>query len=160
MQRCGNIIRRTYNLGKQTDAVRVVLDVPRTNFEDRWTTDQQDGTGFSVWQASKVLGDYIVDNKASLPVEAGTVVELGTGLGVVGLALAKVGCEKVICTDQNEKLLELLDMNAQRNGVEDAVLCKILSWGDKSAIDDLKSFISRKGSGSSPVLIVVCSWVT
>jgi len=74
------------------------FDVPHTEREDRWTRDQ-DGTGFSVWYASTVLAEYLVKNADTLP-QGGSCVELGSGLGLCGMALAKCGRESVVfkCT--------------------------------------------------------------
>jgi predicted nicotinamide N-methyase len=52
-----------------------------------------------------------------VPLEGRRVLELGCGLGVPSLAAARAGAY-VVATDESAEALELLDRNAQANGVE------------------------------------------
>ena len=66
----------------------------------------------------------------------GSVLELGSGTGFVGLALAKLGASRVTLTDLPQRL-PILKRNVEENGLEDAVSVQALAWGTtSSAIDN------------------------
>lgn len=62
-----------------------------------------------------------------------TVCELGCGLGVVSLLLAKVGVAQcVIATDGDDDTMDLLRENVDREKCSSLVCCQKLVWGDPS----------------------------
>jgi hypothetical protein len=124
--------------------LQVVLDIPY--FEADSGKKKVDTTGFSVWQASEVLCTYVVNNNDKIP--SGPCIELGAGLGLCGIALAKLGRD-VVCTDSNAKVLELARSGACSNGVQDSLGVFELSWGDQSAAEALKRQL-----GQRPALVV------
>jgi len=107
------------------------------------------GTGVALWEASFVLADWFLrhDGLGSLPgVSLGgrrrkktgwkevEVVEMGAGLGLPSLALARCGAT-VYATDGDDDVLELLAANAERD-VPNArkgggVSVHKLMWGDE-----------------------------
>jgi predicted nicotinamide N-methyase len=99
-----------------------------------------DLTGSVPWEGSKVLAQHIVQLQ-HLPK---SVVELGAGLGVVGLTAAAMG-SKVVLTDmrpsilgrKSNVLLELMELNAETNNLDKAVTVRELEWGNKDHIEDL-----------------------
>ena len=62
----------------------------------------------------------------------GQVLELGSGTGFVGLALAKLGASRVTLTDLPQRL-PILKRNVEENGLEDAVSVQALAWGTTSS---------------------------
>ena len=56
------------------------------------------------------------------------VLELGCGLGAVGLAAAKAGAYSVVLTDRDENVLKLAGGAAESNGVGDLVSTATLDW--------------------------------
>lgn len=95
------------------------------------------GTGGKVWSSSAVLCDWLVNNAAGLNLRGASVVELGSGTGVVGIACAALGASRVILSDGGSKsLLRLAKDNAAKNAragnidldATDVTVCGY-SWG-------------------------------
>ncbi|KAJ0403071.1 hypothetical protein P43SY_009138 [Pythium insidiosum] len=80
-------------------------------FADAWTASR-------VWTASQFLSEHLVQLAAADGFDAtASVIELGSGCGLVGLVAATLGAQ-VLLTDQREAL-ELLTRNAAQNLVTD-----------------------------------------
>ena len=56
------------------------------------------------------------------------MLELGCGLGAVGLAAAKAGAYSVLLTDRDENVLKLAGGAAESNGVAELVDTASLDW--------------------------------
>jgi hypothetical protein len=109
---------------------------------------QHCNTGNRLWPAAATLADFLCDSLlaaagsdatgkgAEAPRPLPDVIELGAGLGAVGLALAKKGC-RVVLTDQPQ-MLPLLRRNveAQFGGAVGWAHCapevRALPWGECS----------------------------
>ncbi len=76
-----------------------------------------------VWEASLILASHIIDEGLD---PGKTVLELGAGMGVVGLFLAAYG-HPVTLTDFNADALALMKKNAERNGLTSVSIRK-LDW--------------------------------
>jgi len=70
-------------------------------------------TGMSIWRGSEVLAEYIKQNPEI--VYQKSVLELGAGVGLVGLTAHYLGASQVLWTDGDEEVLENLRQNVQRN---------------------------------------------
>ncbi|XP_045474420.1 protein-lysine N-methyltransferase EEF2KMT-like [Harmonia axyridis] len=69
-------------------------------------------TGLITWQASQALADWAI--KTSL--ENKTILELGSGVGLAGLAVSSLTpCNKYIFTDCHSDVLSLLKYNVKHN---------------------------------------------
>ncbi len=75
-----------------------------------------------IWEAAVVLADFMASLK---PVER--VLEIGAGLGVVGLTAAAFGHKEVVITDYEEECLDFLRLNAALNELEN-VRIERLDW--------------------------------
>ena len=94
------------------------------------------GVGASLWDASIALSLFQRSGELTLPASA-RVVELGAGLGLPGLDLArKDGVASVTLTDARSKLLELAQQNADQlketQPVPADVAVELLEWGGES----------------------------
>lgn len=76
-----------------------------------------------IWESSIVLAAYLAEQTMD---KNRTVLELGAGMGVVGLFLAAAG-HPVTLTDCNPDALALLKKNAERNGLT-SVTVRQLDW--------------------------------
>ena len=109
----------------------------------------------TLWEASPVLAHYITNpfcpiegiQRTTLEGDANphfevetptTVVELGSGIGLVSLAAALLGCE-VVATDGSPSSIRLLKENFENYSNEFEVMPKaaILDWGDLNAAENL-----------------------
>lgn len=87
----------------------------------------QIGTGCKVWPVAGDLCNVLascglVDPKGKV------AIELGAGVGLLGIMFAKLGARRVICTDI-DAAMPLLIENVEINGVTDVVKCETLNWG-------------------------------
>ena len=98
-----------------------------------------DGTGFSVWRSAAVLSNHLVEVADKLP--APPHVELGSGLGLTGLTMAKILVERgaevpaVYCTDGCPEALALVRQAAAINEVEGVVKTATLEWGRRDQVE-------------------------
>jgi len=69
------------------------------------------------------------------PAITGTVVDYGCGSGVLGIAAALLGAERVIGVDTDPQALEAIAANAARNGVDDRVACQAPEYFAEAAAD-------------------------
>ena len=79
------------------------------------------------WAGGQALARYILDNPAL--VAGRSVLDIGSGSGLVGIAAAKAGATTVLAADIDAFALAAIAMNAQANGVTLAVTGKDLIGG-------------------------------
>lgn len=100
-------------------------------------------TGLSTWNASLWLLEYLSSPSAQHLVKGKRVLELGSGCGLLGLALAKsLGAESVLLTDCDYAVLERLKKNKVRNGFdaadEDVVRIEKWDWFERASYSSSK----------------------
>ncbi|KAL4963179.1 putative methyltransferase-domain-containing protein [Aspergillus stella-maris] len=92
--------------------------------------DLKDGCGGQLWPAGMVLSKYMLRRHRSSLIDK-TIVELGAGGGLVGLAVAS-GCElgraPIYITDQ-DPMLALMNANISLNNLTTKVSAAVLDWG-------------------------------
>ena len=76
-----------------------------------------------VWEASIVLADHMVQLDLDRDLN---ILELGAGMGITGLFLGAFG-HRVTITDHEDDAIQLLQMNAERNGLSSVQISK-LDW--------------------------------
>ncbi len=103
--------------------------------ERSWDLSAQDDTGEQVWDASIALAQWFAREGSWLVPSQSSALELGAGVGLVSIALAKLGVPRVLATDANPQALELCQKNAARNAVGDSIHVFQYRWGE--AIDRL-----------------------
>lgn len=69
---------------------------------------------FRIWEAGVALADFLLHS--SLDLSAKTILELGSGTGVTGVALATSGC-RIIFSDYEPHALKLCERNCSDNGI-------------------------------------------
>jgi len=118
------------------DSNPVVL-VPRHGERSLISPDAVDGdTGVSTWDGARKLAAHLVGNRAL--VEGRSVLELGAGTGVSGLAAALCGAREVLLTDLDYSLPQLranteatLNNSTSNSGKGwGAVNVRLLDWSD------------------------------
>ncbi|KAI8344119.1 putative methyltransferase-domain-containing protein [Chlamydoabsidia padenii] len=102
---------------------------------DLWQ-DISGGCGGKTWEAAYVMIKYMLWKQALSPgfLAGKTILDLGSGTGLVGLAVAK-GCQPSLAhmelTDQIP-MMALLQDNIQLNQLDSKVGASILNWGEPS----------------------------
>lgn len=99
-------------------------------------------TGLRTWEAALYLANFLNSNNVDLANKR--ICELGTGTGLVGLALAKYyhqevsPIKKIIFTDGDASLIDTLATTLQINGlaVDDTILTQQLLWGTTNPDQD------------------------
>ncbi|KAK4867308.1 hypothetical protein LT330_000818 [Penicillium expansum] len=92
--------------------------------------DLKDGCGGQLWPAGMALAKYLL-SRHTTDLSDKTIVELGAGGGLVGLAVAR-GChleQPIYITDQ-EPMFSLMKSNIQLNNLGANATAAILNWGE------------------------------
>ena len=105
----------------------------------------EDADGQKIWPASIAFARYLSGTGPS-PVKDCNVIELGCGLGVVGIAAALGGASSVLLTDLKEENLALAEAAAEANGVSHLVSTRVLDWTQPGDLSSLGPFDVVLGS--------------
>lgn len=105
------------------------------------------GTGLTVWDGAVVLSKFLEAETAAAtargepgPVAGRTVLELGAGTGVVGLAAVALGARRAVLTDQEYTLANLRATAARNAALSGRVDVVELDWS-----------VPRRPLGSAPL---------
>ncbi|KAK0231138.1 putative methyltransferase-domain-containing protein [Armillaria fumosa] len=91
------------------------------------SVDASPGCGGIVWPAGQILSNYLVQQDRSF-LQDKTVLELGSGTGLVGIVAARLGAQ-VWVTDQ-APLLDIMRQNVLRNHLTSSCTVAELNWGE------------------------------
>ena len=99
----------------------------------------EDGTGLRVYTGGTVALELFLSKPFRAAVEGSRVVELGCGVGAIGIALSRVARARfVLLTDGSEACVSLARTNLQANGIaEKEASVEHLRWGDAERISGL-----------------------
>jgi 23S rRNA (cytosine1962-C5)-methyltransferase len=141
--RCDNPLRKLENLDLYTDTEGNVPDT---------VVVPENGCEFEVGLASGQKTGWFYDQRdnrnALLPlVDGKTVIDTCSYVGSWGIQAAKAGAKRVICIDSSAEAVNLVDINAQRNGVSEKVFT---AQGD--AFDTLRDL--RQDQENADVVIL------
>jgi len=119
---------------------------PVTLLESRAVISGGGTTGLRTWEAALALAEYLIVSHLGrfyrfpgaivvagerLVEEAGSVLELGAGTGLVGIVAARLGAGRVVVTDGDEGVCDALKAGLERNGVADVMSVRRLMWGEE-----------------------------
>ncbi|EFA80249.1 hypothetical protein PPL_07074 [Heterostelium album PN500] len=95
-----------------------------------------DLTGQVIWPAAKMLTRYIVNN-SNIYDPNNPILEVGSGVGVCGLFLARLG-KRCILSDYNDIVVDLLKMNIEQSTKDGYPTCECikLDWSNQSDIEN------------------------
>ena len=109
-----------------------------------------DESGGMMRQASEELASWCC-RESSWVSSYSSAIELGAGVGLVSIALAKLGVGRTVATDGDSRLVRLIQMNAARNGVRPPQLVATkYRWEDEP--DELLSAAGERGKCSPLIL--------
>lgn len=107
------------------------------------SSDNQEISGQRVWGGSLLLAHFLghqySEELVAAAGDAASVLELGTGSGIAGMALARrfAGALRFVLTDGDPKAVELLSENVRKNRVDADV--RPLFWGDPSSLEGFRA---------------------
>lgn len=88
------------------------------------------GTGCHDWEAGLFLSEFVL-SAAQREFSGRRCLELGAGVGMTGVALARAGAAHVLCTDGDLEAVENCERNMRLNGVTAEVAAvQRLRWED------------------------------
>ncbi|KAI9805581.1 MAG: hypothetical protein M1825_000832 [Sarcosagium campestre] len=92
--------------------------------------DSGPGCGGQAWPSGMVMARHLLGTLDPEELKGQTVVELGAGGGLVGLALALHSPKTTVHITDLPSMLPLLQLNVTLNKLESRVQASVLSWGD------------------------------
>jgi len=107
-------------------------EISQTPITITLSVDALPGCGGVAWPAGQVLSNYLVSKGPDF-IKGRTILELGSGTGLVGLVVGKLG-GKVQITDQ-APLLSIMRRNVISNNLESTVTVSELNWGSPLPAD-------------------------
>lgn len=106
-------------------------------------------SGARIWDSGRALSKWMTTHLQER--QPTTILELGAGTGIVGLAAAAFGdSTNVVLTDQPH-MIPLLEENIDRNGLQSKARAVPLEWGTDR--DEVAKVLSED---SMPVFDIVC----
>ncbi|RCV14229.1 hypothetical protein SETIT_2G409000v2 [Setaria italica] len=115
----------------------------------RAASTDYDLTGQLVWPGAVLMNNYLSEHPET--VKECSVIELGSGIGITGILCSRF-CKKVVLTDHNDEVLEIIKKNVELQCSENtqAVLtAEKLEWGNS---DHISSIIEKHPGGFDVVL--------
>ncbi|CAG8837732.1 2418_t:CDS:2, partial [Gigaspora margarita] len=96
----------------------------------RDSTLLDDDVGFKTWGAAYLLAKRCTSGQA-MPldkIQSTSILEIGTGTGLVGLTCAMIGCPSVLLTDYHLNVLSNVAYNVNLNQLQNIVKVEKLDW--------------------------------
>mmetsp|Transcript_11465 Transcript_11465/g.24851 ORF Transcript_11465/g.24851 Transcript_11465/m.24851 type:complete len:406 (-) Transcript_11465:2406-3623(-) len=115
----------------EADTDRIFLRQVRETSNESGTVDRANArVGYKLWGGSLVLTNFLCSDDNCHRLVDKRVLEIGAGLGLCGLAVAKggFGANSVTLTDFHPRIVENLDYNIGLNCVMDTCKSQILDW--------------------------------
>jgi predicted nicotinamide N-methyase len=107
-----------------------------------------------VWDAGVALCDWLCEAGREAVAPGSSIIELGSGTGLVSIVAARLGAQRVVATDLEPALL-LLGRNVWQQGSADRCAVRRCMWGDKADIHQIREEQRRTIPGSDEKFDVV-----
>ncbi|KAF9294464.1 hypothetical protein BGZ74_011258 [Mortierella antarctica] len=122
---------KSYCLDRNCDKVVTVME--------EQTTISSGTTGLRTWEASFWLAEYLIAHPDLL--SGKNVIDIGCGVGFLGISCAMLGAKKVVLTDGNTDVLTMAKENIGYMTILKAILVKGVSAYMSSAIRNPQTFV-------------------
>ena len=106
------------------------IDTKRVSAQRDALASFDNAIGQKLWPSSIACARMLSQPSSFVPIKGLDIVELGCGLGAVGISAALAGARSVLLTDFQPASLELARASAEANGVSDRVQTCLLDWTD------------------------------
>ena len=120
--------------GKKPLAKTILRDLRFWSKPDHEETPYQHAnqTGVSVWPSCIALSGVLEARHAESRhcFNGARALELGAGVGVAGIVLARLGAAHVVLTDAQDSVMSLLKLNCRDNAVGSSTRVARLHWED------------------------------
>lgn len=117
-------VSRTISLEIMERKKNFDLQILGSSFQFKYQIDN-DTIGQGLWKGSNLLCHYLLHN--SDQIRGKTILELGSGLGLPSLLSACLGAAKVLITDHDPFLLNLIKLNISLNQSKFHSLCQFIN---------------------------------
>lgn len=91
-----------------------------------------------LWPGSLILGRFL----RKFETQGKSLLEIGCGMGTLGLVASQYGLSKIVLTDINEQALEFAKANALRNNLQELIEIKRLDITKSGKLDGSFNFIA------------------
>lgn len=133
------MVGTTHNVDQHAAIVRfehTAIGTEPVECEQHGSTSEkfEPGTSSVVWPVSLLLARHLCETPSL--VQGKSCVELGSGIGMVGLVAAALGASSVVLTDVG-RAMPVLESNAARGRARNGAECLAaeLEWGDDAQVD-------------------------
>ncbi|KAF9132752.1 Protein fam86a [Mortierella sp. GBA39] len=109
---------KSYSLDRSCNKVVTVME--------EQTTISAGTTGLRTWEASFWLAEHLIAHPELLAGK--NVVDVGCGVGFLGITCAFLGAKKVALTDGNHDVLAMVQQNIGYNNVPCSTTASLLDW--------------------------------
>ncbi|KAG0294533.1 Protein fam86a [Dissophora globulifera] len=109
---------KSYSLDRECKKLVTVME--------EQTTISSGTTGLRTWEASFWLAEYFISHPEAL--KGKNVIDIGCGVGFLGIACALLGAKKVVLTDGNTEVLSMARNNISYNVVPCPTTASLLDW--------------------------------
>jgi hypothetical protein len=98
------------------------------------------GIAWRIWPGAHVLLDWLEENEEKWCKPPCHVIEIGAGVGLVGIACAALGAQKISLTDLPEELDALhRSRDSNTSSIKERITVRPLRFGDMADVDDTAS---------------------
>ena len=132
----------TYRIQGSGDAVSFTVkhfvdaDSAKETTQGAASDGHADETGLCLWPVSFLLMEWLASRERELG--NASVLELGAGCGLVGLAASSIGAAFTKITDGSEAAIRLVAENIKANALQDRAKSQMLRWGEAHAAAEQK----------------------
>jgi len=118
-------------------------------------TNQVFATGIKVWPPCAIMAYLLIDRRTEMALEGANILELGAGVGLLGIIAVALGAENVAITEINDLCRNAIAINVSLNsdripGLLEKVHIAPLKYGRGEVEGYVKGYGSLRGQGPGP----------
>ena len=130
--------RQVYCLRSSTAAEAVRFTVEECDYAEG-------GTGWRVWPCALLLACWLANHVRTLVRPDASVLELGCGLGLPGLAAAALGYRNIVLTDCLPELLATVERSIRVNPASSTLRVELCDWDHEAHAPEGEDYSTEQG---------------